>query len=122
MLRGARWSLPLLLATSGCALSWHRVLLPPQTSTLAYAAIQVWRHDSATYLADSRISKDSVNGVPATSRGNPLNDCFQDVCRVALSLAAVDSIRWGSATGSQTLHAVLALGLVVIVLAGVQAR
>jgi len=118
----ARWSLLLLVAVSACGPTWSRVPVPPQTPVAAYAAVQVWSHGKATYLADSRITKDAVTGVPANSHGSPVNDCMSEACRVAIALADVDSIRMGSATRTQVLHAAMALGLVVVVLAGVHAR
>ena len=118
----ARRSLPLLFAISGCGPTWRRVPVSPETPGVAYAAVQVWRHGKATYLADSRITKDAVTGVPANSHGSPANDCLSEACRIAISLADVDSVRMGSATRTQALHAALALGLVVVVLAGVHAR
>ena len=118
MQRTARWSLVLWLAVSACGPTWHRV----ETSSGAYAALQIWRHGRATYLADTRIGRDSITGVPATSHGSPSNDCMSEGCRVAIALADVDSIRMGSATRTQTLHALMALALVAIFAAGFKAR
>ena len=114
--------LAIALGTAGCGLSWRRVPLPPETYPAAYAAIEVWRHGKPTYLADSRIGKDTVKGIAANSHGSPLNDCMSDECRVAIPMADVDSIRMGSATRSQVLHAALVLGLVAVFAAGVHAR
>ena len=125
MVRRVRPAWPLLaavLATTACGLSWQRVSLLPERYPGAYAAIQVWRHGKVTYLADSRIGKDTVKGIAANSHGSPLNDCMSDECRVAIPLADVDSIRSGSATRAQTIHALMALALVGIFLAGVNAR
>ena len=87
--RRAALSQGLWLALAGCAVGWQRITLTPMTAVAPTQVLEVWHGSEHPQWHGVILSADSISGIPFF---RPL-DCHD--CRTTVSLAQVDSTRWG---------------------------
>ena len=114
--RGLAWRLrpvvALLLATGTTScMTWSNAKPPTPQQFSARRQVQVWAGDRAWRLHEVQLTPDSLTGTPFMK---PLG-C--DSCRIALSLAEVDSIKTGRPEAVSIAIVMVPLGLFLLIAA-----